>query len=117
MVHRHSRRELALQKQRFTWHRAAQPKPEEQHDSTVVARPRREELREILRQQRLHFALLERAMSRLSSAAPDVSSAALAASGAQSLPATDARTALQRSLEAILLAELCDESEVDPSKD
>jgi hypothetical protein len=117
MMHRHLRRELALQKQRFTWRGAPRQSSEERQDSALIERPRREELGEILRQQRLHFLLLERAMQNLSSDAPDGAAPAGSHLGAQLLPAADARTALQQDLEAILLAELCDESEIDPSKD
>lgn len=113
MTHRHPRRELAVQEQRFTWPGA--PKPSEQRqDSAIIERPRSEERREILRQQRLHFLLLERAMSNLFSDAPDLTRAKPAWDGAQLLPAGHARTA-QLDLEQILLAELCDESELGPS--
>jgi hypothetical protein len=113
MMHRHSRRELALQEQGSTWCRAPNPPTEERQDSALIERPQREELREILRQQRLHFLLLQRAMDSLSSEACD----GVAPGSAQLLPPADARTALQQNLEAILLAELCDESEWAPSKD
>jgi hypothetical protein len=115
MTHRHPRRELALQEQRFT--RPGTPKPsEKRQDSAIIERPHSEERREILRQQRLHFLLLERAMSSLFSDAPQLSRAKPAWDGAQLLPAAHARSA-QLDLEQILLAELCDESEIDPSKE
>jgi hypothetical protein len=112
MTHRHSRRKLALQEQRFASPGRAS---ERQHDSALIERVSRDEVREIVRQQRLHFLLLERAMQHLSSEVPDEGPAGSLPGPAQPLPSADARTALQHDLEAILLAELCDESDLDPS--
>jgi hypothetical protein len=117
MTHRHSRRELAVQEQRFTWRGARRPASEERRGSELNALPRLEEVREILREQRLHFLLLERAMQNLLRGTQGTTVAAAGQLGAERLPAGDARAALQRDLEAILLSELCDEAEVDPSRE
>ena len=112
MTHRHSRRTLAFQERRFASPDRASEGP---HDSALYERVSRDELREIVHQQRLHFMLLERAMKQLSSDVPDDDGADRATIPAPSSPSPDARTALQHDLEAILLAELCDESDLDSS--
>ncbi len=113
MTHRHSRLKLAFQRRRFA---SPDRASEGHHDSALIERVNREELREIARQQRLHFLLLERAMQQLSSDGPDGDPADGAPGSAQSLPSAAARTALQHDLEAILLAALCDEPELDSSE-
>lgn len=113
-MHRHSRRSLALQGRCFRWRDAPSQPAEASRDSALIERPSREEVLEIVRQQRLHFLLLERAMEQLSSEGLDEGELDRAA-GEPSLPSADPRAALQHDLEAILLAELCDESELDSS--
>lgn len=113
MMHRHSRRSLALQGRRFRWREAPGQPAEERRDSALIERPSREEVLEIVRQQRLHFLLLERAMEQLSSEVPD--DGEIERAPVPSLPSADPRVSLQHDLEAILLAELCDESELDSS--
>jgi hypothetical protein len=112
MTYRDSRRTQAFQERRFA---SPERAPEGHQDSALFERVSRDELREIVQQQRLHFLLLERAMKHLSSDVPDADAAGSPTEPARSLPAPDARAALQLDLEAILLAELCDEAELDSS--
>jgi hypothetical protein len=112
MTQRYSRRTQAFQERRFA---SPDRRSEGQQDSALFERVSNAELREIVHQQRLHFLLLERAMQDLSSDVPDADAASSTAGSAQALAAPAARPALQLDLEAILLAELCDESELDSS--
>lgn len=124
MTHRHSPRTLAFQERRFA---SPDRASEGRQDSALYERVSREELREIVNQQRLHFLLLERAMKHLSSEVRDAGEVRDADEVPEadeedrptipvpSLPSPTVRTALQHDLEAILLAELCDESELDSS--
>jgi hypothetical protein len=112
MTYRHSRRTQAFQERRF----ASPERASEAHrDSALFERVSHDELREIVQQQRLHFLSLERAMKHLSSDVPGADAEGSPRGPAHSSPSPDARTALQLDLEAILLAELCDEAELDSS--
>lgn len=114
MTHRYSRRELAFNERRFA---SPEQASEGHQDSALFERVSRDEVREIVRQQRLHFLLLERAMQRLSSEVPDDAPAGNRTGAAASSSAANAPAALQHDLEAILLAELCDESELEASSE
>jgi hypothetical protein len=115
MMHRHSRREPASQGRLFRWRDAHAQPSEGRQDSALYERPSREEVLEIVRQQRLHFLLLERAMAELSSEVADEAELHGPSAPARSPQPGNARASLQHDLEAILLAELCDESDLDSS--